>query len=117
MTSHLLALSPENITAILGHLYDGTRYSPDHRSLARVARTCRQLWSPAVAVLWRTLPTLAPMLFTLPADLCEIPELSKPRLRYGIHPVQRPVRHDHSFVVVIDLAPKLKAHFLAISVS
>ncbi len=87
MATHLLSLHPGTISLILSYLmkcgdddndsvFSGDsdsqpedEFGIDRGSLARVARTCRQLWSPAVAILWRELPTFTPILLTLPADL------------------------------------------------
>ncbi|RDX48443.1 hypothetical protein OH76DRAFT_1440069, partial [Lentinus brumalis] len=69
MAANLLALSPGNLSLIVSHVsYAGGRWI-DCYSLATLARTCRQLWFPAVAELWRELDSFTPLLFTLPEDL------------------------------------------------
>ncbi|KAI0715859.1 hypothetical protein C8T65DRAFT_738298 [Cerioporus squamosus] len=89
MAAYLLSLRPGTISLILSYLTkagdddnsssdidsdDSTvikrdEFGIDHRSLARVARTCRQLWEPAVAILWWEIPTFTPILRTLPANV------------------------------------------------
>ncbi|KII86185.1 hypothetical protein PLICRDRAFT_43766 [Plicaturopsis crispa FD-325 SS-3] len=42
------------------------------KSLARLARTCHTFSDPALDILWHTLPSLDPLIRTLPSDLWRI---------------------------------------------
>ncbi|KII91891.1 hypothetical protein PLICRDRAFT_52018 [Plicaturopsis crispa FD-325 SS-3] len=70
---HCLQIS-EIISQVCSELYkvDGAVTLVD---LARLARTCRALCDPALDTLWHTLPSLDPLIRTLPADLWCIRDL------------------------------------------
>ncbi|RDX41459.1 hypothetical protein OH76DRAFT_215542 [Lentinus brumalis] len=55
---------------LVRHPVSTVGWQRDEKTLARLARTSKTLSGPALTVLWRTLPNILPLLFTLPADLC-----------------------------------------------
>lgn len=61
-------LSPGHIALICTHL----RLLCASKSLARLARTCRLFHDTALDALWHTIPSLVPLLYTFPSELCSI---------------------------------------------
>ncbi|KII86170.1 hypothetical protein PLICRDRAFT_700291 [Plicaturopsis crispa FD-325 SS-3] len=71
---------------------DGTVRRVD---LARLARTCRAFRDPALDVLWHTLPSLDPLIRTLPTDLWRIPKpvpMHRDGIEYRAFEFRRPVK-------------------------
>ena len=88
------ALSSELLLQIVSHL--GQHSSPplpqDMVTLATLARVCRRFSDPALNMIWKHLPSIIPLILTMPRDLWII-EPSEGRgghlklvVRAGLHP-------------------------------
>jgi len=56
----------EILSIILENFYDESCYSIDYSSLASMAETCKLFSAPALAILWRHLDSLIPLLTVIP---------------------------------------------------
>ncbi len=74
-TITIYSLSPDHIALVCTHL----RLLCASKSLVCLARTCRLFRDTALDALWHTIPSLIPLLYTFPSDLCSI--------RSYVHPV------------------------------
>ena len=74
--SQLQSLSPEllkHIISFIPDLYESAKDpTVDRRALISLTQVCRTLSGHALDRLWAHLPSIAPLLYTLPSDLCKI---------------------------------------------
>lgn len=68
--STICRLPLETVLLICGCLLSQDGSNSTRRDLVAVALTCRSLSEPAFDTLWHTIHTVAPLLCTLPEDLC-----------------------------------------------
>lgn len=66
------ALSPDLLLQIVSHLRSEDHLAPSPEDLVTVsalARVCRRFSEPALDMLWGHLPSIVPLIFTMPRDL------------------------------------------------
>lgn len=74
VVQHALAI-PEIVSDICDWLDDDlVALSVKTQTLSHLARTSRIFHEPAIRILWRELPSLKPLVNTLPSNLCDKPD-------------------------------------------